>query len=123
MDPDRVLDTIKGKESISFIEAERGLLASFLRAEQRQVERNPRAVAGTFGDYGRKTVENLLRDEFTDLLSDAAGETNTVDHQALTEAVERLGERISIEEWDDDIVKDHRDTCETIIDKARDKSR
>lgn len=119
MDPERVLTRIEEKETISVIEAERGVLASLLRAERRQVERHPGAVEETFGqDLSDRQVEDVLRSEFQDLVQDVKGKRRDVTPEMLDEAISKLDERVGVDAWDDDIVREHRETCKTVIDRS-----
>jgi len=120
MDPERVLDKIEEKDSLSVIEAERGVLASILRTERRQADRHPRSMEETFGNsFSQADIEDIIRSEFQDLVQDVKGSRAELTPEILQEAREKLDERVGIGKWDDDIVTEHRETCETIIDRSK----
>ncbi len=119
MDPEQVLEKIEEKDSISVIEAERGVLASILRAERRQTDRNPDAIEETFGhSFSQLEIEKFLRSEFQDLVQNVKGSRPDVTPDILRKAVTQLNDRVGIEDWDEDIVETHKETCEDLIDRS-----
>lgn len=119
MDPERVLEKIEEKDSISVFEAERGVLASLLHAERRQAKRHPGSIEDTFGhSFSPDEIEDFLRSEFQDLVQDAKGSRSDITPGILEEAVQKLDDRIGVEAWDEDIVDEHQRTCKTLIERS-----
>lgn len=119
MDPDRVLDKIREKDSISVIEAERGVLASFLRAERRQADRHPGSMDETFGhSFSQAEIDDVIRSEFQDLVQNVKGSRPDLTPDILRKAITKLDERVGIDDWDEDIVETHRDTCQDLIERS-----
>lgn len=119
MDPDRVLEKIEEKDSISVIEAERGVLASFFRAERRQADRHPGSMDETFGhSFSQAEIEDVIRSEFQDLVQNVKGSRPDLTPEILRKAITRLDDRVGIDEWDEDIVETHKETCKDLIDRS-----
>lgn len=124
MNPSLVLSEISSKDRISLGEAERGILACLVRAARKQADRDSSFLHDTFnGSLPEHDIERFFRSELKDLIYKHEQEEDRFNRTVLQKAIKDMNNRVSIDSWDDDVVDEHRETCEQIIDKARPTSR
>lgn len=122
MEPELVLQTLKQKETISLIEAEQGLLASYLAAMESQDADDGAEFRERYGTRFDTELETAITKEYKDAIFRNEKDEGDLSKDVLRDTCTAMDKRLKVDDWPDDVADDHTDRCQDIIAKATDQS-
>ncbi|MCJ7429224.1 MAG: hypothetical protein MUP66_02425 [Candidatus Nanohaloarchaeota archaeon QJJ-5] len=118
VEPERVLQTLEQKDKISLIEAEQGLLASYLESLKIQHTDDKQAFRQRYGKPFDTALEQAIKKEFKDTVYRKEQDAGDLSENVLEEACRVMDDRLKLEKWPDELAETHTDRCNEIIEKA-----
>ncbi|MDY6777470.1 MAG: hypothetical protein SVU32_02295 [Candidatus Nanohaloarchaea archaeon] len=119
MNPGKVLEGLDGKDVVSPIEAERGLLAALLQAARDQAETDPSPITEVFGtDLDWTRIDRAITAEFKDMVYKFRNEADRLDGGVLEDAVGEMDDRVGVEDWSTQVQETYEERKDMILEKC-----
>lgn len=113
-----MLQDLRDEETISLIEAEQGLLASYMAALDERQQQDAQAFKQQYGKSFDSELRSAVRKEFKDAVFRNEQDEGRLTKDVLRETCSMMDDRLGIADWNEDIAETHTERCDDIIEKA-----